>query len=309
MSDAGIQCDVQELLALEHRASGLLGRARRRSRDVVSGALRAPFRGRGMDYAESRPYSAGDDARHVDWRVTARTGNLHSKLFHPERDRISGVVVQSAERLRFGTRGCFKSVQSARVAALFLWAAQKQGDRCMVSCFGERAEEVPPQHARKGVVRLLNRLERWQRRPARENAPDTPAGTGLHRALRDLSRHVRSGAHLLVLADESAIDEQALVALAACQKHNDVLVGLLVDPIESSHLPEGVYPVWLGSHPLPTRLGDLRVAEAWREHFRARWAAVTAALHAHGIRSGLVSTVDDPVDALRAVLGDGGTAR
>lgn len=309
MSDEGIQCDVQELLALEHRATGLLRRSKRRSRDVVAGALRAPFRGRGMDYAESRPYSAGDDARHVDWRVTARTGQLHSKLFHPERDRISVVVMQSAERLRFGTRSCFKSVQSARVAALFLWAAQKQGDRCMVSCFGDRAEEVPPQHARKGVVRLLNRLERWQRRPARFGAAEAPTGAGLDRALRDLSRHVRSGAHVLVLADESALDERALIALAACQKHNDVLVGLLVDPIEYSHLPLGAYPVMVASQPSATRLGEVQVAQTWREHFDTRWISVTSALHAHGIRSGLVATADDPVDALRGVLADGGAVR
>lgn len=306
MLDEGIHCDVQELLALEHRASALLRRNRRRSREVVAGAVRAPFRGRGMDYAESRPYSVGDDVRHIDWRVTARTGTLHSKLFHPERDRISAVVAHCAERLRFGTRGCFKSVQQARVAALFLWAAQKQGDRCMVSCFGERAEEVPPQHARKGVVRLLNRLERWQRPPSQLGGAHPSSANGLHRALRDLSRHVRSGAHVLVLADESAIDEQALVAIAACQKHNDMLVGLLVDPIEYSHLPAGSYPVWLGSRPLSTRLGEGRVSEAWREHFRARWAKVTTSLHAHGIRSALVSTADDPVDALRGVLADRG---
>ena len=322
MAFQGIHCSVQDLVALEHRAAGLTRGGKRRSREIVAGGQRAPFRGRGMDYAESRPYSAGDDARHIDWRVSARSGNLHSKLFHPERDRISVVVAQSADRLRFGTRVCFKSTQSAQVAALFLWAAQKQGDRCMVSCFGDRSEEVPPQHARKGIVRLLSRLASWQLPPPEQG--EMASGSGLQKALRNLSRHVRSGAHVLVLADESSMDASAIAALAACQKHNDVLVGLLIDPIEYAAIPAGVYPILQGKHlqgqhlqgqdlhnqqAVGTRLGDARAAQAWREHFALRWQDVTARLREHGIRSGLVCTAVDSVEALHRVLGDAGVQR
>ena len=62
------------------------------------------LRGRGMEYAESREYVAGDDARHIDWRVTARTGRAHTKLFQAERERVSLIVADTSPALYFGTR-------------------------------------------------------------------------------------------------------------------------------------------------------------------------------------------------------------
>src|SRR5690606_10660384 len=134
MSD-GTHYRLEELIALEHEAIAVVREPGRRSKQETAGLRRAPFRGRGMDYAESRPYAAGDDVRHVDWRVTARSGQLHSKLFHPERDRVSVAIYPRLARLRFGTRVCFKSAQAARVAACFLWRACHQGDRSMLAPF------------------------------------------------------------------------------------------------------------------------------------------------------------------------------
>ena len=82
-----------------------------------------------MDYAESRLYVQGDDARHIDWRVTARTGRTHTKVFHAERDRVTLLVADTAPTLYFGTRRCFKSVLAAEIGALTAWAAQRSGDR------------------------------------------------------------------------------------------------------------------------------------------------------------------------------------
>ncbi|TGP40975.1 DUF58 domain-containing protein, partial [bacterium M00.F.Ca.ET.229.01.1.1] len=88
-----------------------------------------PLRGRGMEYAESREYVAGDDARHIDWRVTARTGRAHTKLFQAERERVSLIVADTSPALYFGTRVRFKSVQAARAGAVAAWSAQRRGVR------------------------------------------------------------------------------------------------------------------------------------------------------------------------------------
>ena len=87
------------------------------------------MRGRGMEYAESREYVAGDDARHIDWRLTARTGRAHTKLYQAERERLTLLVADTDPVLYFGTRVRFKSVQAARVGAVAAWLAQRQGDR------------------------------------------------------------------------------------------------------------------------------------------------------------------------------------
>ena len=111
----GIVPTLAELVALRDAA-----RARspaRRGRFGVSGQAPSPLRGRGMEYAESREYAQGDDARHIDWRVTARTGRMHTKVFHAERDRVTLLLADTAPTLYFGTRRCFKSVQAARAGA------------------------------------------------------------------------------------------------------------------------------------------------------------------------------------------------
>ena len=63
-------------------------------------------------------YLPGDDIRSIDWRVTARTGRLHTKLFHEERDRPALFVVDLGEQMRFGTRRAFMSVVAAETASL-----------------------------------------------------------------------------------------------------------------------------------------------------------------------------------------------
>ena len=98
-----------------------------------------------MEYAESREYAVGDDARHMDWRVTARTGRPHTKLFQPERERSSWIVADRAPSLYFGTRARYKSVQAARLGAVAAWAALNDGDRIGAMC-GSASE--PPRMRR-----------------------------------------------------------------------------------------------------------------------------------------------------------------
>ncbi|WP_206409315.1 DUF58 domain-containing protein, partial [Lysobacter enzymogenes] len=123
----GIAPTLAELVALRAVATGR--RSARQGRHGVSGQALSPLRGRGMEYAESREYSNGDDARHIDWRLTARTGRAHTKLFQAERERLSLIVADTAPAMYFGTRVRFKSVQAARAGAVAAWAAARDGDR------------------------------------------------------------------------------------------------------------------------------------------------------------------------------------
>ena len=83
----GLVPTLTELVNL--RSAALWRRPPRRGRHGVSGHALSPLRGRGMEYAESREYAIGDDARHIDWRLTARSGKPHTKLFQAERERLT----------------------------------------------------------------------------------------------------------------------------------------------------------------------------------------------------------------------------
>ena len=100
-----------------------------RVNSLQTGAYVSRFRGRGMEFDESRPYQPGDDPRSIDWRVTARSTTAYTKLFREERERPVLIAVDLRSNMHFATRGCFKSVSASRAAALIAWAAHHRGDR------------------------------------------------------------------------------------------------------------------------------------------------------------------------------------
>lgn len=86
-----------------------------------TGTAASPFKSRGMDFSEVRAYQAGDDIRQIDWRVTAKYGKPFTKLYIDEKDRQIYIVVDERSAMKFASRGVFKSVAAAQIAAMLLW--------------------------------------------------------------------------------------------------------------------------------------------------------------------------------------------
>ena len=127
--DQGVRLTVDELLALRRDALGLDLTSRYRVSSTLAGGYRSKFRGRGMDFDEVRTYQPGDDIRNIDWRVTARTGKPHTKLFKEERERPVFLLIDQSKHLFFGSRNALKSVVAARAASLLVWASINAGSR------------------------------------------------------------------------------------------------------------------------------------------------------------------------------------
>src|SRR4051812_8187740 len=143
-------------------------RARRFARPParVAGSFAAThasrFRGRGVDYVESRAYQPGDDIRQMDWRLTARSGRPHTKVFQEEREQSVLLLVDCNASMHFGSRVRFKSVQAARTAALVAWAAVHGGDRVGALGFGPGLNaEVKPGGGPRGALQVLRALVAW----------------------------------------------------------------------------------------------------------------------------------------------------
>lgn len=293
----GIVPTLSELVALRGIVQGR--RLAKRGRHGVSGQALSPLRGRGMEYAESREYSPNDDARHIDWRLTARSGRPHTKLFQAERERLTLIVADTAPSLYFGTRVRFKSVQAARAGALAAWAAVRDGDR-IAALRGSRSEApVVPASGPRGALRVLDALTRWYSQPPADDA-------GLAVALDHARRLLRPGSRLIVLADPasmSVIPAQRWPALAA---HNEVIVLLLTDPLEQAP-PQALLPFAGAQDENNTGRIELDLASAsqrqrWRDAFVTPVEAALAQLPARGVRVQPLST-DDPSEAWLPLLG------
>ncbi len=87
------------------------------------GDARSIHRGYGLDYEESRPYQSGDDPRYMNWALTARTGELHMKVYREERRPGVFILIDRRASMRFGTRTKLKVTQAARAATCITFAA------------------------------------------------------------------------------------------------------------------------------------------------------------------------------------------
>lgn len=281
-------------------------------RNQQSGIKPTTFRGRGMDYAESRAYAHGDDVRHVDWRVTARTGTLHTKLFEAERDGISAVLVQCDANMKFGTKGCLKSVTAAHLAALFAWLAERNGERVAGGCMGIPHDWVRPTGGRKGVMRLLAALVRWQTvMLSNETSANTPSQTMLTDALQALGHTLPSGSRTLLLADAYAFQSDATQALLRFRKNHDLAVMMIHDPAEIAINHRGVIPVHVTektSH-LAVDFRQKNLRKQWTTAQQAQRTAAESLLTRYGIPCTTVSTMDDPATALSYFLQQTGRKR
>ncbi|WP_370465135.1 DUF58 domain-containing protein [Luteimonas terricola] len=286
----GVTPTLPELIALRGLAHAR-GRVRRGATGLRTQAPSA-LRGRGMEYAESRAYAIGDDARHIDWRLTARSGKPHTKLFQAERERLTLVVADTAPALYFGTRVRFKSVQAARAGAVAAWRAVADGDRIAALRGSESAPPVPAASGARGALRVLDALVRWYARPPEDDA-------GLEVALEHARRLLRPGSRLLVLADPASAAAIPAARWPALTAHHQVVVLLLTDPLEMAP-PDALLAFAPAGGDAAARI-DLDLAAAdqrrrWQEAFAGGVESTVAALAARGVHA-LALSCDAPSDA------------
>jgi len=303
----GARVSREELLQLRHSARDLLLDSRRTATSVISGSHASRFRGRGMDYLESRDYQPGDDIRGMDWRVTARTGRAHVKLYQEERQRPVVVMLDLGPGMFFATRGAFKTVVAARIAALIGWAAVQHGDRIGALLFNGGHRELRPQGGSRGALRLIRALlELTDPDRGMKAAASGGSGNQLNAALLRLRRVVRPGSLVFLLSDFHAGDSDTRSHLQRLRQHNDVIALQIIDPLELAPPPPGRYAVSDGQHNgiIDTRSQARR--QAYLDYFSARHRAVRELLQQCAVPLHRLQTTDPVVAALRRVLANPG---
>lgn len=266
VTHAGVRADLAELIGLRAQAARLDLAPRGRVMATRGGGHLSRFRGRGMEFDESRVYQPGDDTRNMDWRVTARAGTPHVKRFREERERPVWLLVDQGPSMRFGTRVAFKSVVAAQVAALLGWSAVDRGDRVGGLVFDEHGHlEHRPAARGAGLLPLLNRMT------TTSNA--THGGyDALSQAAGHLARLARPGSLLAVISDFADLHENGYDWVNRLGGAYELLLILIQDPIESQVPPPGRYPVVAQGRRGVLDLTDRRVREAYQHHFDQRLA-------------------------------------
>ncbi|MBI3542250.1 MAG: DUF58 domain-containing protein [Deltaproteobacteria bacterium] len=126
---------------------------------MLSGQYHTRFKGQGMQFSDFREYYAGDDIRHIDWKVTARTQLAHIKKFEEERDLTVYLVVDVSGSREFGSVNKTKGEALAEVCALLAFAAVANNDRVGLILFSDQIERhIPPKKGRGHAMRLVTEI-------------------------------------------------------------------------------------------------------------------------------------------------------
>jgi len=226
------------------------------------GGFRSRFKGRGMDFDEVRMYQIGDDIRNIDWKVTARTGEAHTKLFKEERERPVFVVLDQMPNMFFGTAQVFKSLIASHIAAQLMWNTLSNGDRFGALLFSENAHfEMKPSGNRRNCMRLLNRIvENYnstlatcfslnhQNKVSESQNQDQKQDqkvkvNQLKDTLKRLRYLAKPGSVIHLVSDFNLFDEACERQLSKLSQHADIHCVLVSDPIENQLPPAGLYGI------------------------------------------------------------------
>jgi uncharacterized protein (DUF58 family) len=286
----------------------LAGPARAIALDVLrvnslqTGAYVSRFRGRGMEFDESRPYQPGDDPRSIDWRVTARSTTAYTKLFREERERPVLVAVDLRSNMHFATRGCFKSVNASRTGALLAWAAHHRGDRLGGLIFGDTTHrELKPRLGRRSALRFVHELAEHRDWEQRDTVVDS--GDAFTQAMSALRRVARPGSLVVVISDFKGFTRQAQSYLSSVARHSEVLAVFINDPIERELPPPGRYRLVSADDELAI---DTYAAPARRDYehaFEEKLHELERFCPTYHVHLMPMSTDDDPVSTLQTALG------
>jgi uncharacterized protein (DUF58 family) len=257
-----------------------------------SGGFVSRFKGRGMEFDETRLYQPGDDIRSIDWRVTARSEKTYTKLFREERERPVFISVDDRSAMHFATRGVFKSVQAAKIAALLAWVAQQQGDRIGGQIFTDTVcTEIKPQNGKHGVLRFFNALLKPE--AAKEQA------VTFHQVIARLSQHARPGSLVYIISDFRGLNQQTENYLSKLARHCDVVMVMVYDPLESSLPAKGRYRFTDDNSDVVIDTGDRQQVMKYQEKFQQHWQQLENLSKKLQLRFIQCSTTENPAQSLR----------
>ncbi len=268
---------------------------------MVGGHLSA-FRGRGMEYHESRPYQPGDDIRAIDWRVTARSGLTYTKVYREERERPVLLWLDLSRSMFFGTRNCFKSVLASKLAALLAWSSVQHGDRLGYLVFSEQQHiEFRPTRGKRSALQFIQQLvahRAWDMDDDSEREPKA----GL-KALMRLRQVTRPGSLVILFSDFRFLDADCRGQLVELSRHNDVVMIHTYDPFERVLPPPGYYRVTDGRSSIDIDTASSKVCDRYRERYDQHQQALERLCNELGLYLLDIATDDDMLTELKTGLG------
>lgn len=270
-----IELSLEQLIACQFMASDKIPLPSKKTKAHLVGGHLSPFKGRGMEFSEVRQYQAGDDIRTIDWRVTARTGKVHTKIFQEERERPVFIVLDLQDSMFFGSKNRFKSTLACLQAARAFWAAFNSGNR--VGALLNNAHEhieLKPSNRRKDGLRLLQKILELHNQRLHQIYKNSSLEesfvinkTALNDSLIRLRHLTKGGCLIYIFSDFMDFSEDCNQHLAHLSQNNDIYGVMLSDPLEANINVAGHYHVTDGQQTLSFNANNKKSLEKYQQYF------------------------------------------
>ncbi len=247
---------LSDLVRLRYAARELSGFPKIQARQMLAGGHRSRFRGRGIDFDQVRIYQPGDDVRSIDWRVTARTQQPHTKIFTEERERPILVISDLRSSMFFGSQR-LKSVVACEISAALAWAGLAANDRAGGLIFGAQEQaDVKARRSHHAVLQFIHGLQEFSA-ALLEPQQDQFSLADL---LEEARRFIMPGSTLFIVSDFQDLDSNCEPHLFELARHANLNFCHVYDQIETQLPPPSLYAVTDGQHQsmLDTSIKKLR---------------------------------------------------
>jgi len=266
-----------------------------RARNIVEGFLsgmhRSPYFGQSIEFLQHREYVAGDDLRHVDWKVWARQDRLYIKQYEEETNLRCTLIVDGSASMNYGRGPLNKYEYAATLASSLAYLVLRQQDAVGCAVFDEQIRmRVPSRTRRSHLQSVIDSLA------VSEPRQKTDPYAILHQVAESFPRR-----GMMVLVSDLLVDaEQVIRGLKLLrQRGHDVLVFHILDddeldfPFDGPVRFEGLESLnHLNCNPRALREGYLQALQAHLERIRRGCSQ-------HTIDYALIRT-SQPLDAVLA---------
>jgi len=238
----------------------------RRLDGQLQGDYRTMFRGAGVDVADLRAYVPGDDVRHIDWNVTARTDEVHVRTFLEDRELTAWLLLDRSPSMSFGPAERPKETVLVEVATALARVLTRGGNRVGAILYNNSVERViPPRNGRRQVLRIAHELLR----PAAESK----GATDLIGLLDAGASMAKRRSLVFVITDFISEPGWERMMVRLTERH-EVIAIRLVDPRELELPDTG----WIVVEDVET--GELLSVDTSDPEFRRRFSDAAAAREA-----------------------------
>lgn len=301
--DNGVYIQLDDLVRLQHKASGFSFLPRQPVHSILSGRHASKLRGRGLNFEELRNYLPGDDTRNIDWKVTARTGTPYVRVYTEEKDRTVWLLIDQRIGMFFGSKDRMKSVVAAEVAAISAWRVLSVGDRVGALVFNDsEISVVPPHRSRERVMQILKQVVEKNHALSSDHDQKPDAGK-LNEALKQVSILARHDCLVCLITDGDGINTETRKHITRLSEHNDVLTAFIYDPLEKDLPAAGRLRFADGEGQVEADTSSKKLRNSFEQDFNQRLEWIQSASRRFSIPVLALQTTLPVSDQIRDALG------